>query len=668
MGLLDRFPMRGGPLGDLLKQRRPSTAVAPPSLPVQAPPSNSYAGMFQQARQTWDSLRVREAAGDNSTELQLVKSLLERPMRASAMSLGVPDIGFKGVRQQLFQRFNLVDLYAIAHNNSVVKTATGVLKQEVFRRGMKWVPAFTYRDARTGEDYTLDRLKLLRDRDRPRYLRLKPYLVIPNVQQRLRFEQLMQNMNIYGQTLVRLLQAFEDDMNIADDGFLLLSSDYYLGWQQGEEVVRRIVRQVYRLDPVFVEFDTDQENRPGFAHHICLLHRDDLLTIPPDEDWHNEWKGVCPIDGHTTYPVFYRYAPYKGTFGMRSGLRGPDQQAMYFTAGEVVHASKFSPSELYGYSPILSIYEKALSLIGMDRYLYDYYFERQMPQGIVTTVTDNPEDLEVRKEQVLAEVLNNPHYIPWLAVSSKTGQGRTEFVRLAHSLDELQFLPVQQQIERSVSALYGIPGLFMGYEEGVGGLNNESQQIKRLSRGAQLSQDVYNTGVLPQLLLAFGITDWLLTLEDAEEQSEQFEVDMMQKRAQWASSMVQMGFGLKYDQDADAYEVSGEVKSAADQQEAQMEQQQAMMGGGGMGGGGLDAMLGGGASGGDAPDGGDEEPGGEEEPQEDDFDFDFDFPDEPEQEEGAGTSEKAGEGDDTSGPEAQKPSIVGDPEDHLFED
>ena len=178
---------------------------------------------------------------------------------------------------------------------------------------------------------------------------------------------------------------------------------------------------------------------------MCLAHRADLMEIPPDEDWTSEWKGQCPVDGHTTFPVIYRYAPYKGTFGVRSGKQGPDQQALYLVKGEVIHASKFSPSELYGYSPVLSIYEKALSLIGMDRYLYDYFFERQMPQGVVTTVTDNPEDLEVRKEQLLAEVLNNPHYIPWLAVSSKTGQGRTEFVRFAYTLDELQFLPVQQE-------------------------------------------------------------------------------------------------------------------------------------------------------------------------------------------------------------------------------
>ena len=529
------------------------------------PPPDSYASTIPNATKAWQSV-VKQIENQGSTaELLLIKNTLEKTIRAPATSVGLPDVGFKGVRQQLFQRFNLVDLYAVAHNNSVIKTATGSLKQEVFRRGMKWDPAFAFRDRITDIDYTLDDLKELEERDPEKFLEIKYRLEEPDMDQRTRFEQFIQKVNIYGQSLMSLLHTIEDDLNIADDGFIFMSSEYYLGWSGEKEIIRRRVKQMFRLDPIFVEFDTDQENRPGFAHHICLAHRDDLLVIPKDERWEYEWRGKCPQCGHTTFPVLYRYSPYKGTFGVRSGLSGPDARAMYIVEGEMIHASKFSPSELYGYSPVLSIYEKALSLIGMDRYLYDYFFERQVPQGVVTTVTDNPDDLETRKEQMLSAVLNDPHYIPWLAVSSKTGQGKTEFVRFAYSLDELQFLPVQEHIERSVSSLYGVPGLFMGYEDGVGGLNNESQQITRLSRGAQLSQSVYNTDILPVILNAFNITDWTLTLEVAEEQTEQFKLDMKQQNAQWASTMVSMGFGARYDQDTDEFEIYGEVQSQSEQ-------------------------------------------------------------------------------------------------------
>ena len=105
----------------------------------------------------------------------------------------------------------------------------------------------------------------------------------------------------------------------------------------------------------------------------------------------------------------------------------------------------------------------------------------------------------------------------------------------------------------------------------MGGLNNESQQITRLSRGAQLSQDVYNTALLPATLDAFGITDWVLTLENSEERSEEFELDMKTKKASWAQAHVTMGFGVKYDQETDEYTITGEVKSREEQEQAQQQ-------------------------------------------------------------------------------------------------
>ena len=551
MGLLDRLTSF---------RRSGSTA------PMAAPPTGSYAALMPEARQAWNVLQ----SATPSAEGMLVKQLLERTMRAPATAVGVPDIGFKGVRQQLFQRFNLVDLYAIAHNNSTLKIATRDLKQEVFRRGLRWDPAFTYRHVQSGQDFSTEDIRKM---GKDELARLRRYLRAPDIRQRTRFEQLIQRINIYDQSLMTMLKICEDDLNVADDAFIFLSSDYFLGWDGTEEIIKREVKQLFRLDPIFVEFDTDAENRPGFAHHLCLIHREDLLDIPQDEAWQDTWRGRCPKCGHVTFPVVYRYSPAKGTFGMTTGMQGPNTKSLYLVKGEVVHASKFSPSELYGYSPVLSLYEKALSLIGMDRYLYDYFFERQIPQGVITTVTDNPEDLESRKEQMLADTLNNPHHIPWLAVSSKTGQGRTEFVKFAYSLEELQFLPVQEAIAKEVSALYGIPPLFTGDTAGMGGLNNESQQITRLSRGAQESQDVYNTQILPQILDAFGIIDWTLSLENSDEQSEKDEMDMKLQKSQWAGSLVQMGFGVKYDQDTDEYTIYGEVQPQADQQ-------QAMMGGG----------------------------------------------------------------------------------------
>lgn len=527
-------------------------------------------------------LETKRTSGQGTETMSMIRSMLlqaaspgaggrspwrgmadDRATRIHAPTVGIPDLGFKGARQQLFQRFNLIDLYGMAHNNNTVKTAIITLKQEVFRRGMEWEPAFAFRCSNCGTDHSLDEAES-QAKSHSSCLICGARLREPDPAQRVRFERLMRRVNIYGQSLDDLLQELEDDLNIADDAFLFISSDYDFVEQNGQMTLKRQIRQLFHLDPIFVEFDTDDLNRPGYAHHICVAHRSELLIIPPDEEWEHDWRGVCPHDGLPTLPVMYRYVPSRGTYGAQRGVGSGDKDTLYLVKGEVLHRSKFLPGELYGYSPLLSVYEKVLSLIGMDRYLYDYFFERQIPQGVITTVTDNPDDLEVRKQQMLAEVLNNPHYIPWLAVSSRQGQGKTEFVRFAYSLDELQFIPVRESLEESVSGVYGIPGLFMGRDSSTGGLNNESQQVVRMSRGAQLSQDVYNNGLLPDLLEAFGITDWTLKLVSSEERSELTEWELKNQKAMWAGAMANMGFGVKYDQGKDEFQIKGEVPELKD--------------------------------------------------------------------------------------------------------
>ena len=128
-------------------------------------------------------------------------------------------IGFKGARQQLFQRLHLLELYAIAHNNSVLKTATGNLKQEVFRRGFKWEPAFAYHDDKTGQDYTVEEIKDITDKLEERKaesekLNRSPLVNeddlfkrfrSPNIRQREHFEEIMRCSNIYDQSLFRVI-------------------------------------------------------------------------------------------------------------------------------------------------------------------------------------------------------------------------------------------------------------------------------------------------------------------------------------------------------------------------------------------------------------------------------------------------------------------------------
>ena len=127
---------------------------------------------------------------------------------------------------------------------------------------------------------------------------------------------------------------------------------------------------------------------------------------------------------------------------------------MYLFDDEIIHISKFSPSETYGWSPILTIFEKALTLVGMDKNIYRYFFERKMPASMVMVTTDDPESLRREREHIAAQTRLDPNYIPMVAVSARNQRGRVDLVRLFHTLQEMDYLPVREEIRERLEVCH----------------------------------------------------------------------------------------------------------------------------------------------------------------------------------------------------------------------
>ena len=840
--------------------------------------------------------------------------------------IGINDYGFKGKRQYIADRRYLLDLYVVGYNNADIRTAITHQRNEIFRRGFDWEQKYDFRCSVCDNEYTMieARKKEFKCEHKVRAGEEANIVGVPlekpDDDQKVDFDKFIKSCNYFGQSLETVLRECWDDINICDDAFIFVSKEYTATRVEDEdgnpteewELTGKPIF-IFRLDPVLVEFDLDQRGIPGMRHHICLLHRDNLLEVPPGEGWELDWQGKCPECGLPTYPTLFKYnesylqggyGPYAEdteiltrsgwkywqeldytheiatlsplgemewqhpsdivaqdytgpmyhlnhkradllvhpdhnifaqfskdavtkqdlsqfeiktakeaagyymgflkadaewagqeqylvnipayTYYHRSGavhgrdgrvvsgdawfefmgyylaegattltrngrsghvkiaqsrqahpetfnridkclsrmgfdytvrddgfhiydtqlvrclfwlgksadkyapqyikegsmrqlrlffdayiagdgmqhnvedswrcwttstrlvddlmeiglklgytpahlstkaaknenshdtyclsfshrpirwMRGqwetedydgkiwcvtvPNKvvyvrrngravwcgntaqaKVLYLTADEVIHWSYFTPSELYGYPPILSIYEKALTLIGMDRYIYDYFYERKVPQGIISTVTDDPRGIESVKSELQARMQQDPHYIPWIAVSAKTGAGKTEFVRFAYTLDELNYLPVRDEIRERISGIYGVSSIWMSSMVGVGGLNAESQQLQVMSRVVEGAQRVFHEQVFPALLNHFGITDWELKLATPEEESELAELEIKQSKATHAQTMAAIGFGVEYDQDTDEFIFTGKVPSMEEQMQMQQE-------------------------------------------------------------------------------------------------
>jgi len=441
-----------------------------------------------------------------------VKSSYSGSNKLSEVShYGIEQLYFDWLRTAYsYRRMFIQDLYLLAFDVAEIRTPLLHLKGELFRKGVdEWVPKFAVQceQCKTEFSEVVDTCTVCNSQD----------LKKPDPEQHKYFDDFKRNCNMFGQSLDEILATVEDDINIVDDMYIFLNKQYGI---MNNKMYSRVI-EIRRLHPAVVEFDLDKSGLPEHSHWFCPIHREKILPkqLPCEE---------CRTE---TVPVMFIW-----------NHRG---KRIYLSRDEVIHCSKFNPSETYGYSPLLTIMQKVLTLTGMDRFLYRYFFERKAPAGMILTYTDDPQSLEQERARIESKMMEDPTYLPWVAVSSKTQRGRTDFVKLFHTLQEMDYLPVRNEIRDRVAAIYGVPQIYMNVMEGVGGLSGQTQELKMFSNVIEADQKRYNEKIFPRLLEAFGITDWKIILQTPEEKVESVILQQAQQKITIAATMLQMGFDVK---------------------------------------------------------------------------------------------------------------------------
>lgn len=450
-------------------------------------------------------------------------------------SLGIETVVNGWIRNQMAYRKQLIqDIQTIAMQVEEIRAPLHHITNEVFRRGLKLIP----------------------DTENPDHEEVKT------------LKRFIDDCNIFDQSLEQVLRQAHFDLNSTDDAFIYLVKDFYV--DSKDKSIKSKVREIRRLNPALIEFDLDNKGLPKNSHWLCPIDRGDVTEV----------AGKCP-KGHERSPVMYRYRHRETN--------------LFLFDNEVIHVSKFSPSETYGWSPILTVFEKALTLIGMDKNLYRYFFERKMPSSMLMVHTDDPESLRRERANLVANVKADPNFIPMVAVSSRNQRGRVDLVRLFHTLQEMDYLPVRQEIRERVAAMWGVTPAWQGAPEAFGGLSTQTQQLVVMSRVVEGDQRIFHEKVFPHLLRAFNVKDWKMELPNPEEKAEATRISFALQRTQLAAQLAQLGYTINLkDPDVDVEEarfvISGKPKMidaqvkqlelGVEQQEQQMEQQeqqQAMM-------------------------------------------------------------------------------------------
>jgi len=428
-------------------------------------------------------------------------------------TLGIETVVNGWIRNQMAYRKQLVqDIQTIAMQVEEIRAPLHHITNEVFRRGLKLVP----------------------DTEKPNHEEIK------------RLSIYIDDCNVFDQSLEQVLRQAHFDLNSTDDAFIYMVKDYYV--DKKDKSISSKVREIRRLNPALIEFDLDNKGLPKNSHWVCPVDRNDVAEV----------EGKCD-KGHKRVPVMYRYRHRETN--------------IYLFDDEIIHISKFAPSETYGWSPILTIFEKALTLIGMDKNLYRYFFERKMPSSMLMVHTDDPESLRRERANLVANVKADPNFIPMVAVSSRNQRGRVDMVRLFHTLQEMDYLPVRQEIRERVAAMWGVTPAWQGAPEAFGGLSTQTQQLVVMSRVVEGDQRIFHEKVFPHILKAFNVTDWKMELPNPEEKAEATRISFALQRTQLAAQLAQLGYTINLkDPDVDVEEARFVISGKPKMIEAQTEQ------------------------------------------------------------------------------------------------
>ena len=411
-------------------------------------------------------------------------------------------------------------IYHIAQQSVILRTCTTQLKNEIFRRGVKFKKAFSLKCVSCGnthenkvEECVECESKELKKPDRNQIDYANKLLEVTYVN---RSEQLF----------IDILKEMEDDLNIMDDAYIILVKEYFVNASAGIELHK--IKEMYRGDPATMSIYTDEHGERGTKGFTCLNHR---YFLSDDEYAH------CDECNLQLYPVHYI-----------NRVNGIDQ---YYIEGEVLHFSKYSPSRLYGQSPVITLFNHITTLIAMENYVNASYTKSRMPRGLLAVQTRNMESMQNFWRAVKEKMETDPHFIPVMGIEAEGGKGSVEWIKFMDSLKEMDYVAVKEDLRDRVAAFYGVSKIFMADSSTSGGLNNEGMQILVTNRAVVMGQNVYTHYVFPWILKQFGITDYELILPPSEEEDE---IAIMRKReieVNIAASIKNLGFEVDMNGDGE---------------------------------------------------------------------------------------------------------------------
>ena len=383
--------------------------------------------------------------------------------------------------------FPLIMIYELADNIDAIRIPVETINREMFKNGFEIVERFKYKCNNCSKEFQYKPLKgeELDTTTTDNVLSGETLecdtcgsndLIRPIPEHRKQLESLMtKRVNGNSQTLEDVARQLERDLEIADNAYMLLLKNYWVDDTSGKiDHKKSEIKEIIRVDPPQVAMIADSDGRIGYDDKrnqifVCprFEHRDKRLTSNVcDQCGAQALKAVCEVN--SVYSI---------------GI--PQPKRVIYADGELIwKAGKYKPSLVYGYSPIYSIWSKAMSLSHMDEYVRKYFDKMRPPRGMLVIASRNYETFRKSWDALEQKATEDPYMIhPLLVESDKTGKNLAQWLDFTGSLRELEFIEVRKELRQIIGAIYGVLPLYYG--EMVGGWSQEGLQVTITNRAVK---------------------------------------------------------------------------------------------------------------------------------------------------------------------------------------
>lgn len=422
-------------------------------------------------------MRIRDRlsdfiSGGKMSSLQKSNETMHKAMRP-----GIPSFDFA---PQYSNRTWLGWCYFFEHEVSIFSDIASKIRDETFRNGLEFRPAFLFRCKSCGMEYNEEIEECTRcghdDFSQPDYSQLE-------WANRLNDVSYLEAANLNEQSMLDVLKNGMYHLVIADNMYILCIKKYLLD-DEGN-IIKQIPYEFISLDPRDVVIMFDQETGELGQYKTCLEHRMELYD---DEDT------VCKKCGKKLYPVHYQ-------------VQAPTQNLVYYVKDEICHVCFYYPNLLYGFPKALKLADELWTYHYIEKRVRSYY-EYARAMGLLFIPSENQDALMEAWVKIMEQVKEDPHTIPAIGTSEKAPT-QANFVKLLEDPNG-ELIAIKDELRDRIASGFGVTMTFVNDTSNTGGMKNDENLISLSDRTIASFQDAMDNKPLRWITKMMGITDFEL--------------------------------------------------------------------------------------------------------------------------------------------------------------